>query len=342
MKTSSFISLFEKAARTIKESAEILIVSPNPPDADSISSGLLIHEYFALPWVNKPHTLFCAGQMPSVNRNPLFKFFGGDLALFKNSLPPVIPPVAVISDYGNFRTCGLEPEKFKKTCQFIGFDHHAEPADDFPEGGIQIVDPDASSTTVLLYHFFGFIGVPISRRMATYIALGILTDTGRLTNPKTNSDALRVLLSCIDKGAPWEEMRSLLQPRISQKTPSVWASASREIVFRGYGEFSILIAGHKALSSWGGTRKDAESFLGVMQNIEGVRVAVLALEEDGAWKISIRSNIPQEVSATLMAKTLGGGGHPHMAAAIFTGHPLEAVEILQKELERQKKQNRRT
>ena len=67
--------------------------------------------------------------------------------------------------------------------------------------------------------------------------------------------------------------------------------------------------------------------------LEDARVTVLILEQgDREWKIALRSKVPREISVAKIARRLGGGGHPHMAAAIWSGDPFDAEEILRKEV----------
>ena len=332
MKSDPILDKFLAAHSKIKTANHILIVSPAPPDADSITSCLLLSEYLKLPWLNKPHTLYCTQTVPQPEENLLLKFFKSDLLQFSLDLPRVHPTCIALVDYGNFKTAGLNASDFMDA-EFIGFDHHDQPADDFPENGLQIIDQEAASTTALLYHYFCYIGVPISKAMATYITVGILADTGRLTNPKANADALRIVANCIEKGIPWDRILEAMQPRISKNRLHVWAQiALHSMSIGAYGFISAVVSKNN-LNHWGGTAKDAESLLGWKQMLEDARVTVLILEQgDREWKIALRSKVPREISVAKIARRLGGGGHPHMAAAIWSGDPFDAEEILRKEV----------
>lgn len=329
------ITVMEEVWEAFKEAKNILVVSPTPYDVDSIYSCLLLNQLFSHygMGIPRPHQFFCA-QKPNAQDNTLLQFAGKKLELFSTSMPTayIMPLYIVGVDYGNFSTLNITPRDLPYH-YFIGLDHHSEPAPDFPENSFQLVNPEAPSTTALIYELLCHQGFPINRKMATHVALGIMADTGRLTNSKTNADALSIMADCIKKGIPWEEIQKAAAPKMTLQRLDVWMRAKEELNFLTDRVVSLVVY-RRTLAEWTETRKDIETFFGtVMCSLEDVDLAILIFEQnDGTWKISFRSNKPKVVSAAEFAKKFDGGGHHHAAAAIYQGDPFDAERMILKQL----------
>lgn len=326
--------------KMLKIADHILIISPEPADIDSLCSCLLLHELLSHRGMGipRPHILFCQ-QIPSLNDNQLLKFLETDLPLFVTKISHLVPEYIIFVDYGNLSTCGLTPKDFSKNHYFMGLDHHSEPANDFPQdNSLQLVNPDAPSTTALIYELFCHKGFPINEKIATLVALGIMADTGRLTNYRTNADALKIMADCIKKGLPWEEIQEAARPKMTRERIHVWAKAEKDLNFLNPQVVSLVVY-KRMMAEWAGTKKDIETFFGTaISALEGVDLAILIFEEsDGSWKISFRSNNPQTYSAAELAKVFNGGGHHHAAAAVYYGDPFDAERMIILHLEKTKR-----
>ena len=332
MPTQLVHPLFQSLMEGLKNKSHKVIWSPQPADIDSIACCALLEAASPHLFSDGAPSVVC--DMSPARENSLVEFFPKTL---DNGPTPGIPfkkPITfVIPDYGNFKTCGINPKQFPEPDFFIGFDHHDSPATDFPENGIQIVDPEAASTTVVIYEFLRWAGVEITVPMALYTALGIYADTARLTNPKTNYQAIRIFKECLDTGISFEEIRRAATPVMTLERMEVWQAAFEEIItwFDHDLHCASLVVNKEKEKLWG--IKNALTVLGQMQIIQEANVAVIFLEnENGSWKVSIRSR-PHIVSAARLARLLGGGGHPHMAAVgNWTKSPADALTLIKEEL----------
>ncbi|GEM_PF-5910902 len=309
--------LFEQAHEYLYRSDEILIVSPCPPDVDSIASCSLIAQY--CEFMNIPCILYCAAPLPP--GNSLFNFL--PITSFVQTLPDPVPKHIVVVDYGSFATTKLDPSKLSESF-IIGFDHHDEPARDFPINGLQIVNSDAPATTAVILHFMHETNTrPIveglkSQNFFTYVALGIYADTARLTNPKATPAAFDLMNSCIKNGIPWEQIRDAAKPKMSLSRMKAWSRAFEKVVDWFDEELGMAIFIYEGSYAQMFNQRHIEALLGPMQELEEANLAVLLLRQgDGNLRVSIRSKNPDIISAADIARSLGGGGHPHMAAALL-------------------------
>lgn len=334
--------LFPRVHSKIEESESIIIALPDP-DIDALCSMRLLKEYVAFYWPDKPCHLSAAGTIPTPEQNYFMAFLreGPEPTSIKLPLPK--PCGILFVDYGSVATCNIAPEVMRNCSAVIGFDHHAIPAPDFPKEGLHIWDPAASSTTELLYHYFSHTGMPLTKAMATWVVLGILADTGggRLSHPKMNSTALRVIEHCIDKGIPWKEIQKATRPKISRHRAEIWQKLlDAWYLDRESGIVSLTIS-QSTLRNWRADTKDVHTFMGIMQYLEGAKLAVLILQRpDDTWKIMLRSVDTDEISASDLARALGGGGHRHAAAAIWDGNPSLALDVIKRKLGNEKERNK--
>lgn len=334
------IIAIEKVWETFKEAKNIVVVSPANYDPDSICSCLLLERLFSHRGMGipRPHLFFCA-QKPKAKDNALLKFVEPQLELFSDTPPTAytVPLHIVVVDHGNFSTCRINPRELPYH-YFIGLDHHSEPAPDFPANGIQICDPDMPSTTALIYELFRQKSFPITQEMALYVALGIMSDTGRMTNSKTNAHAFQIMADCINIGIPWREIQKAAAPKMTRQRIKIWAKAEKDLNPLTEQVISLVVY-KRTLAEWNGTKKDIDTFFGQMVLLEGVEIAVLIFEEtDGSWKISFRSNSPETCPAAEFAKLFNGGGHAHAAAAIYRGDPFDAERMILSYVETKTKQ----
>lgn len=316
----------EKVWEIFKEAKNIVVASPANYDPDSTYSCLLLDKLFSHRGLGipKPHQLFCA-EKPKAQDNTLLKFVEPQLELFSNTLPTSyrMPLLIVVVDHGSFGTCRIDPRELPYH-YFIGLDHHSEPAQDFPANGIQICDPDMPSTTALIYELFRQHAFPVTQEMATYVALGIMSDTGRMTNFKANFHAFQIMADCIKKGIPWEKIQKAATPKMTRERIQVWAKVEKDLNFLTPQIVSLIVR-KGTLAEWNDAKKDVETFFGQMALLGGIEMAILIFEQnDGSWKISFRSNDLKNYSAAEFAKIFNGGGHAHAAAAIYQGDPFEA------------------
>lgn len=311
------LASFEEAHRRMEQHDEFFIVSPAPPDFDSLPSCQMLGEY-AKAFQKSCH-YFCSRPLPSLQENSFMAFLSN--IPFSQALPVHLPSCVLIPDYGSFKTTGLNQflSLFPTETDFIGFDHHAGPAQDFPVTGLQVVDPTAASTTQLLYHFFEYIGIPLTSEVATAVYLGIYTDTGRLIKhpEKVTADVHRVLASCIEKGARAVEIQRAAEPVTTLEQLDVWMFAKRYVHIDHEIGLASLTVYREQLINWHASAKDILTFFGKMQELQHVQVATLFLQEKNGWKVLLRSKNPQ-VPMHLIAQAVGGpddGGHAYGAVA---------------------------
>lgn len=205
----------------------------------------------------------------------------------------------------------------------VTVDHHAVPA---AMSQLSYTDPDAASTTMLIWELAVALGGERDRIVATCCYTGLMTDTGRFQYQNADAAAFAAAAEMVAAGAePAAISRHIYQSR---------SLASILLEGRNVDHMALSADGAAALS-WlsladfaecGAVKADAEPMVDVLRAIEGVRVACMLREQEGEVRGSLRAKDGTDVAA--IARELGGGGHTAAAGFTFRGTLAEAVAAL--------------
>ncbi len=198
----------------------------------------------------------------------------------------------------------------------VVLDHHASNPG---FGDVQLVDPTAPATVVLVADLLDELGVDLDAHLATLLYAGLAADTGSFrfssTRPDTHALAARLLSTGIDHAA--------ISRRLFDTAPFGWLRLLSAVTGRAVLEPGV---GAGLVWTWSSTAEAAEHGLAgeqlealvdvVRATAEADVACVLKGQDDGSWSVSLRSRGGTDVSRVAVA--LGGGGH--RAAAGFTSH----------------------
>lgn len=311
---------FAEAWKLIQKSRAILLVSPEAPDIDSISSVAAFRLFLRERMPRKTKiAMWCPNPLDTLKENSLFPFIEGGRYV-RRHFPKWKPDCIIAFDYGNIERARL-PKKYKDI-PVIGFDHHARKG---PAPDIEVVDETLPSCTALLYKVFVEALYPIGgSTVARTLLAGLITDTGRFSNQATTSEALKIASNMDPRNEFLPAMLEASRRRISLDRLAVWQK-----IFADYSNLEFdkesclltLVADQKSMKRWGAeSRRDVFTAFGILQDLEEVSVAAVIFENsDGSWQVSLRAGPVHGVPVKPIAEEFGGGGHPYAAAFPFKG-----------------------
>lgn len=203
----------------------------------------------------------------------------------------------------------------------ITIDHHAV---DEAMSDLSYTDPDAASTTMLIWRTIEAMNVGIDAAIATCTYTGLMTDTGSFQHQNADAEAFELGARMVAAGAD--------PATIAQQVCQNRSVASLELQRLAIERMRLLDEGAIVLS-WirradmeelGAVKSDAEPLIDVLRSLRGVRIACILREQEDEVRGSFRSKDGTDVAA--IAREFDGGGHK--AAAGFTLHCSleEAVE----------------
>ena len=279
------------------------------PDADSLGSASAMYSH--LLRLQKKVTLFCATEKinPSLTFLPWFDKMRHQF--------PVSADLAISLDCGSVSRLGVEME-----CDLINIDHHIS---NEAYGMINTVDTAAISTTQVLYDLFNAEGIKINPKMATALYAGLLDDSSCFTSAKTDAKTFEMASDLHRCGADIALCSSSLVQTVSLAAMRLKGWMLQNAALSCNGRLVSTLVPQSIMDATGAKPSDCEAALEESLFLPTVEVALMLRENrDGSVKGSIRGD--GKINLSELAKTYGGGGHPHSAGFRIENIALEDAE----------------
>ncbi|MCK8612575.1 DHH family phosphoesterase [Gordonia sp. C13] len=288
------------------------------PDADTIGSGLALGLALDRRGVDVEVSYPGSEQLPA----SLGGLPGSKLLCSPNQV--VGHPLVVSVDAANLERLEALGEVFSAADTSITIDHHASNPG---FGDLDLIDPAADCTSVLVLDVLDELGVELDADIATCIYAGLTTDTGsfRWARPQSFRIAARLLETGVD-ARRWSRI-------LFDSHPFEWFSmmsgvlASAKIVPSACNGEGLVyaIVDQKALAgmSW----EESESVVDTIRTARDAEVAAVFKENaPGVWTVSLRSK--EIVDLVPIARAHGGGGHRQASGYSDAGTADEVVARL--------------
>jgi phosphoesterase RecJ-like protein len=289
-----------RAARAVAGARQVALACHVNPDGDALGSmlGLL-------------HVLRAAGANVIASFPPPFlvaphyrELPGLDLVSEPDDFPSE-PDVMVTFDCGSLERLGdLEPAA-KAARELVVIDHHISNS---RYGTINVIDPDAAASGVLVRRLVHELGLPLTCEAAVCIYAALVCDTGRFQYDTTTPAVFDLARELLEFDVPvarlsrtlFEEHRfaylkllgeALANAQLVREKRFVWTAITQDMLVRN-----------------GVTLEEVEGLIDVLRRTTEAEVTcVLKEEADGSVRVSLRSL--GEVDVRRIAEAHHGGGH---------------------------------
>ncbi len=299
-----YTGAFKEIVEFIESNDDFLITTHYSPDGDAIGSCLGMSEM--LKFVGKRSLVAIEGGLPE-------KYD------FLNIQVPIVNPQCstgdrkygnvIILDAGTFERIGACKFLLEDDSSIINIDHHLS-NDEF--GLINYIDVASSSVSEILFRLAKHMGVEFSSELATYLYLGIMTDTGRFRFSNTTPSALRTAGALVEAGADPSWLSDGIYYNLSRNYITALGQCLNNLEYYNGGSIALMQYMNKQ------ELEDVEGLIDYVVGIRGVKVAAfLRAMEDGRFKVSLRSRC--EVDVRRIAESFGGGGHQKAAGFRYRG-----------------------
>ncbi|MCK4321627.1 bifunctional oligoribonuclease/PAP phosphatase NrnA [candidate division WOR-3 bacterium] len=304
----------KKAIDIIKKYNKFLIVSHKYPDGDSIGSQIAL----ALGLLKIGKKAYIYNEDPPTDRYSRFK----RINLIHTDKKDFDEEVIFALDSAELNRIGFIKDKIDFTKPIINIDHHISNKN---FGDINIVKPYYSSTAEIIYELLNRL-TELDEEIATYLYIGILTDTGSFRYPNTTSHSLRVASKLVNYGVVASQVSEFIWFTDPPVRIKLLGAVLQNITL--HDKFSIMYVTKNMLKNHGAKEEDTNEFVDYGLTIKNVKATAMIKErEGGILKVSLRSR--NDVSVQELASEYGGGGHKTAAGFTYKGD----LKILKKELE---------
>ena len=297
----------ERAAKLIADSSDIIVISHERPDGDAVGSLLALT--LALKENGKRVWPVLDEGLPEK-----WQFLPGS-DLIKAELPDGEHLIITVDSADNHRLGGVEVSRVD-----INIDHH--PSNTL-FGTINLVEPAAASTTLLLHRLIPRFDLPVNVDIARNLLTGLITDTLGFRTDSVTPDTLHIAAELVEAGADISELYRKAMLGRTFEAARYWAYGLSRIDMRDGVIWSSLLVSDREQAKYPGT--DDADLIDVLSTIEGPRVALLFIEDaEGSVKMSFRALPGIDVSH--LAAQFGGGGHELAAGAKIDGKVQEVMD----------------
>ena len=283
--------MFEEALKIIKEFNRIIIHRHNHPDGDALGSQLGLAELIKDNFADKEVYVVgdAATRLPFVEATmdeiPDEYYYGA---------------LAIILDCGSARM--ICDERYKTAAKTLRFDHHiyCEKVAD-----VDIVDNTYESACGMVAMFAKECGLKLSPVSATYLYMGMITDSGRFvfdsTTARTFELAAFLMSQPIDLNTLYYNLYAEDFSEIIEKADNM-----HKIKFTENNVAYIYTAREDLPQNSDAAPVVSSGLVGLMHDIKGVFVWVNFTEAEDGVHAELRSN---RYNINPIAVKYGGGGH---------------------------------
>ncbi|MEP6893951.1 MAG: bifunctional oligoribonuclease/PAP phosphatase NrnA [Gaiellaceae bacterium] len=303
----------------IRSHERFLVTSHENPDGDAL--GSLLAMQLALRQLGKDSVIVLTGDAPLPGE---YQFLG----LAEHGLVRSLPAdradrVLVAVDCAN-ATRPADPTILDGAPLTVNIDHHH---DNTRFASINLVVPDASSTSEILADVFAGLGVELTTEIAEPLYVALVTDTGRFQYTNTTPQTHRLAATLIEAGADVRTVFQNVYEAIQFPKLKLLARALERAESLEGGRVVVSCLVRTDFAEVGAVEPYSEGIIDYLRGVEGVQLAVLIREPPRSGtptrKVSLRSSI-DALDVSALAREFGGGGH-RQAAGFGTDLPVEAI-----------------
>lgn len=300
-------NLFKRFQTMIAGADSILLVGHAHPDQDAIGSVLAFRSY--LLRLGKKVSCYTPDSAPEyVSFMPGSEDLGADPSIFDRRWDLII-----FLDCASVDRAGLTQQDLVGKLTAV-IDHHiSNPG----FASLNLIDPHASSTCEVVYHYLSAIGHSIDRAIATCLLAGILADTNGFSNAATSSEAILISAELVKKGVKVYQIIDYAMRNKSLGGLKLWGEALSRLKVNEELNIAYTYIKDDDFRKFGAKEEELEglsNFLNVI--VEVSAAAVFHLYPDKV-KASWRTK-RDDVDLASFCGMFGGGGH--QKAAGFTAN----------------------
>lgn len=308
---------FSVAGTLIQHSKGILVITHQSPDGDAICSAIAL--YLVLRDLGKKTWVGCNDDIPEqlsfLNEGHDFLSGAAVSSVLSKLNPKTDLIVAVdISQVGQFGQIYLQNESIFHNVKILNCDHHSS---NTMFGDVNLVIPNYSSTTEILFDFFEDRQFQFGPDTAKLLLAGIITDTLSFSTPTVTAHTLHAAATLLDKGADLVELKERLETSTSLESARLFGQLLMHCHLESNGQIAWVDIPRDMLNGIETSRLTSD-LAAQLRSLRGVRVSAAFLENDnGTVRVSLRSH--RSLSVLAIAQEFGGGGHPQAAGCTLTG-----------------------
>ena len=307
--TKSKIEIRE-IAQLLASKQRVALFSHTRPDGDTV--GATISLALALQQLGKTVALFCDEPMS----NGLQKF--EETALYSTEFHGKYDLLVAV-DCGDIFRLGKFQGIFQNFAETLTVDHHG--GEYFSKYNCVL---EYASTCQIIYEILGHMPVKIDEKLATYLYMGLCTDTGNFSNSNTDKPSFLMAASLCELGADMQKVNRVFFKDTTFNTTRVQGFAASRMRQYFQGRLAIIFLSQEDLARF---QCEATASEGMVQLAISVETAVAGVSlceyAPNCFKVSMRG---KNFNVRDICREFGGGGHVVAAGCEIHGLLEDVIE----------------
>jgi phosphoesterase RecJ-like protein len=306
----------EELKKVLFSEEEVLICSHIRPDGDTIGSALALREVLISKGIKVD--LVCDGYIPEkFNFLPEVKEYKRVEEITKKY------PLVVFVDTASDGQMGECYKIFYAHKNVVNIDHHISNKGYAKYNYIV----NKAACCEVLADLCVEMNIEITEKLATFLLLGLVTDTGNFAHNNTTSNTLKVASKLIEKGANLTEINMQMFKNQPMSRSKLYLEIMSKSKYFHDDRVAIIVIKQQDLQKYNLDNSVTEGFIDYNLTISSVVISVSILEtKDKTFKVSFRSK--GDIDVNRVAGTFGGGGHKNASGAMLRGYLEDVIDKL--------------
>ena len=313
-----------KICEWISKNDDIAVFTHIRPDGDAYGTALAL--VLALRALGKRAFPACDDAVEE-----MYRFLPGSGGFVNGDNFPFEPKAVLCADIADRKRMGKLEVWFDKAQRTAVIDHHGTNPG---FAHVNAIDASAAAAGEIALDVIRMLGVEITSEIAENLYVAISTDTGNFSFSSTSPETYKKAAECVACGVNVENTtRKLYRTRSLAKTKLLGSALDNIEMYAG-GSVAAIRLTRDMYEKAGAVQADSQSIVNYLNEIENVKIGILADEIPGGVKFSFRAAGGANVAS--LAGVFGGGGHVAAAGASVFGVKMD--EIFEKVIREAEKQ----
>lgn len=312
----SFVKEFTTLNYIINKSNSVLLFAHDNPDGDTIGSNFALKEYITS--LGKKVDIACSDPFPEYLKGIFHSDFNFPDRLDLKAYDAVIACDSV--EHGFQKSI----PKLSENQALVLVDHHP---DIVIQGDVNIIDSSCSSVCEIIYRFFVFCNLKITKEIATYLMVGILGDTGSLQHANTSVYVMNIVSDLMKKGAPISKIVDTVFANKKISTLKLWGRAFEKAKINSRSGMIATVITKEDIEECNASTEDIAQVASILNTVPGTKFSlILSQRDENTIKGSLRSEEYKGVDVSKIAHKFCGGGHKLASGFEVKGKIVETEE----------------
>lgn len=308
----------ERAASVIQDAPALALACHQAPDGDALGSMLAVH------LLCRSHGKASVASWPEPFTVGLhYRFLPGlELTTPPGGFPPE-PEVMVTFDCASVGRLGELEKAARSARELVVVDHHGSNSG---YGSVNVVDPGAAATAVLVRDLAAALGWELDREVALCLYTGLATDTGRFQYSNTTPEVFALARELASFDLPMAAVnRHLFEEHRLACLQLLGSCLARAELDADLGLVATWVSADD-LERHGVELAETEGLVDLVRRTAEADVSCVLRETPEGVRGSLRSVSETDVAA--VAAAFGGGGHRLAAGFTVPGTLSEVLDAV--------------